>query len=343
MGKTPIGTKELKMNKKFNLNKVGECGMKSLIRYLLIALLFTFSGALGQSAGTTAFEFLRSQYSPRGAAMGGNLYAIKQDLQAVLYNPAALSGSTVRQWSINYVDHLLDFQGGYLTYAQPNRYLGNVNAALIYFNYGSFQETNEFGEQTGRTFGASEFALSLGFSNTLGEGFDYGLGVKLIHSVIEKYNASAVALDAGLLYTAAALDNLQIGVSLLNLGVPLDNYTGHKEKLPIMLNAGFSKRLAHLPLLLSGSLYDLTASEEVFADRFKRFAVGGEFEVSKIVRLRLGYQNEVNRSVKPLTRNIFNGFSMGLGIFWNQFRLDYAYSNYGELGSQNRLGVTGTF
>jgi len=317
--------------------------MKILSRYILFVLLISISGALAQSAGTTSFEFLRSQYSPRGAAMGGNLYAIKHDIHAVLYNPASLSGSTVRQWSVNYVDHLLDFQGGYLAYAQPNRYLGNVSAALIYFNYGSFDETNEFGELTGRTFGASEFALSLGFSNTLGEGFDYGLGIKLIHSIIENYNASAVAIDAGLLYTATALDNLQIGVSLLNLGVPVDNYTGHKEKLPAMLNVGFSKRLAHLPLLLTGSLNDLTASEEIFADRFKRFAVGGEFEVSKIIRLRLGYQNEVNRSVKPLTRNIFNGFSMGLGIFWRQFRLDYAYSNYGDLGSQNRLGITGTF
>ena len=76
---------------------------------LLFILFATFTGRT-QSAGTTSFEFLRSQYSPRGAAMAGNLMAIKNDIHALLYNPAALSGNRSRLWSINYTNHLLDFQ-----------------------------------------------------------------------------------------------------------------------------------------------------------------------------------------------------------------------------------------
>jgi len=313
-----------------------------MIMRLIIGLIFLiFLSVLAQSAGTTSFEFLRSQYSPRGAAMGGNLIAVEHDIQSFLYNPAALSGNTDRQWTVNYIDHLLDFQAGYLAIAWPNQKLGNVSAHLIYFNYGSFNETDEFGDQTGRTFGASEFAFIAGISHPLGEGFDYGLGLKFFYSGIDDYNASGIAVDAGLLYTATALDKLKIGVSLVNFGTTIDNYTDQKEKLPVMLRIGFAKRLAHLPLLLTGSLNDIARTEKNFWDRMKRFAIGGEFDVSEVIKFRLGYQNEINRSVKPLGRTAVNGLSLGLGIFWKKFRIDYSFTNFGDLGSQNRLGIIG--
>ncbi len=316
--------------------------MKIRILYSVIAVLLISLGARAQSVGTTGFEFLRNQYSPRGAAMGGNLVAVPGDIQAVMYNPAALSGNTLRQWSVSYVDHLLDFQAGHLAYGQPVKNFGNVSAGLVYFNYGSFNETDANGDRTGRTFGASEFAFMLGLSNTLGSGFDYGIGLKFIYSSLDNYNASGVAVDGGLLYSIKALDDLKMGVSLLNLGTTIDDYTDYREKLPTLLQIGLAKRLAHLPLLLTGSLNDLTANESNVWDRFKKFSVGGEFDVSEMIRFRLGYQNDINRSIKPVGRTVFGGFSLGLGIVWRQFRIDYAYSNFGDLGSQNRLGIMGS-
>jgi hypothetical protein len=315
--------------------------MKLHLGLFFILVNSLVSSSFSQSAGTTSFEFLRSQYSPRGAAMGGNLMAIKDDIHAVPYNPAALSGSSDRIWNVNYIDHLIDFQSGLITYAQPYKNWGNFTAGLFYFNYGDFEETNEFGEQTGRTFGASEFSLSLGYSNRLGSGFDYGFGLKYIYSSLDNFNASAFAIDLGLIYSVPIINDFTFGISILNLGTTLDSYTDYDEKLPLMLNLGFAKRLAHLPLLLSGSLQDLTASEENFADRFKRFAIGGEFDVSKVIKFRLGYQNQINQDVKPIGRTILSGISLGLGIYWRQFRIDYAYSNFGDLGNQNRIGITG--
>ncbi|MFZ0391206.1 MAG: type IX secretion system protein PorQ [Calditrichia bacterium] len=315
--------------------------MKKLSRFILIILTVLSGSVFAQSAGTNSFEFLRTQYSPRGAALGGNLIAIKNDPQALLYNPASLAGNTESLWSIAYVDHLLDFQAGHLFFGKPVKGIGNLYAGLIYLNFGSFDETDEFGRATGQTFNAADIAFTAGLSNPLGSGFDYGLSFKLIHSTLENYNASALALDAGIIYTAESLDNLQFGVSLLNLGGTIDNYTDHTENLPRMLQVGFAKRLAHLPLLFTGSLTDLTASEENFADRFKRFSLGGEFDVSEMIKFRLGYQNDVNQSVKPLGRSVISGFSLGLGINWNRLQLAYAYSNFGDLGSQNHIGISG--
>lgn len=317
--------------------------MKPLVK-ISIFLSFLFACPLfSQSVGTTSFNFLKMQYSPRGAAMGSNLIAVKGDVNSIFYNPASLSAITDRQYAINYVDHLLDFQGGQLAYSHPTQRFGKLSLGLIYFSYGDFEETNEFGEETGRQFSASEFALAVSIANILGEGFDYGINVKFIYSSLESFNASAVAVDGGLIYTISQLENLQLGLTVSNLGFTIDNYTSFEEKMPLFLRFGFAKRLAHLPLLFTGSINDLSLETGDFWDRLRRFSIGGEFDVSEIIKLRLGYDNDVNRSVKPLGGRNFGGLNAGLGILWKKFRLDYAYSAYGDLGSQNRLGVTGYF
>lgn len=318
--------------------------MKSTLKRIILFIItaFSISGLYGQSVGTTSFQFLKNQYSARAAALGHTFVAIKGDVNGMFYNPASLSQIRERQWTIGYTDHLLDFQGGQLAYVQNYANWGSVGIGLLYFNYGDFKETNEFGKLTGREFGASEFALALSIANVLGKGFDYGLSAKFIYSSLAELNASAVALDAGLFYTVSQLDNLQIGISLSNVGTILNNYTGTEEKLPLFLRIGVAKRLAHLPLTVLGGLNDVTLETGDTWDRLRRFSLGGEFDVSQVIKLRLGYDNDVNRSVKPVGTNSFGGLSAGLGILWRKFRIDYAYSSFGELGSQNRLGITGT-
>ncbi|RMG29829.1 MAG: hypothetical protein D6732_17200 [Methanobacteriota archaeon] len=229
-----------------------------------------------------------------------------------------------------------------LAYTRPLEKLGNVAIGLLYFNYGNFEETNIFGEATGREFSASEFALAFSLANELGEGFDYGLNLKFIYSSLDTYNASGLALDAGLFYTAPFLDNAQLGFSISNLGFLMSNYTSaSSDKMPLYLRFGFAKRLAHLPLLFTASLNDLTLSTGNSADIFKRFSIGGEFDISEFVKFRLGYDNGVNRNVKPLEGRSFGGVSAGVGIFWRNFRLDYAFTTYSDLGSLNRLAISG--
>jgi hypothetical protein len=295
-----------------------------------------------QSVGTTIFEFLKTPYSARGAAMANNLVAIKGDVDAMFYNPAALSDVENNRWTINYVNHLLDLQGGQLAYVRNSK-IGNIGVGLVYFNYGDFQETNQFGEQTGRDFSASEFAFAASLSNTLGEGFDYGVNLKYIYSSLDIYNASGLAFDGGIIYTSAKFTDLQIGLSISNVGFILNNYAETREKMPLYLRLGFSKRLEHLPLLFSASLNDMTLNTGETIDILKRFSIGGEFDISQVIKLRVGYDNGINQNVKSSGGRSFGGISAGLGINWNDFRLDYAFSNYGDLGSQNRLGITGGF
>ncbi len=311
---------------------------------LFTILLFCFTLPLwGQSAGTTVFEFLKTQYSARGAAMANNMVAIRGDINAMFYNPAVLSGLTEGQWTANYVDHLLDLQAGQILYGRKSGKFGTLGIGLLYFNYGSFDETDEFGEATGRDFGATEMALGASVSNELGEGFEYGFNAKLIYSSLDDYSSSGLAFDGGIIYSPDFINDFHFGVSVTNLGFILSSYTDAKQKMPLFVRLGFSKKLEHLPLLFTASLNDLTLNTGETADIIKRFSLGGEFDISKVIRFRLGYDNGINQSVKPLSGRSFGGVSAGLGILWKKFRIDYAYSEFGDLGAQNRFGITGRF
>ncbi len=317
--------------------------MRTLAFGWAFALLIN-SFLLAQSAGERNFLFLLNEYSPRGSAMAGNLVAFRGDVNTFFYNPAGLNGIEGRQWSAAYVDHLLDFQGGMLVYSMPTRKFGRIAFHLLYFNYGTFEETDLFGELTGRTFSASEMAIGASIANTLGGHFEYGLTVKFIYSALERYNATAIAVDGGLIYNAPFMENLTFGVSIANIGTGINHYTDVKENLPFLMRIGMAKRLAHLPLTLSLAINDLTRSVDGPAwEVLERFSVGGEFEVNPNIRFRLGYQNDVNQSTRPLSGRNFSGVSAGIGILWRQFRFDYSYVSFGDLGGLNRLGITGTF
>ncbi|MGH1365516.1 MAG: PorV/PorQ family protein [Calditrichia bacterium] len=316
--------------------------MKKYIFSLLSAFLIA-TPLMAQSAGTTAFNFLKADYSARGAAMANNLLAIKQDVNTMFYNPAGLYGIEQSQWSAGYTDHLLDFQAGQLLYARQGGPLGIVGLGVIYFDYGSFDATDEFGDLTGENASASEFAVAFSISNTLGDGFDYGVNLKYIYSSLDVYSAAGIAIDAGLIYNVPLGKDLRLGVSVSNLGIVYDTYTDVDDKMPVNLRVGFSKKLAHLPLLFSASLNDITLSSDDNVDVLKRFSVGGEFDVSAVLKFRIGYDNNVNQSVRPLSGRNFGGVSAGLGLNVKSFRVDYAFSSGGDLGNQNRFGLTGNF
>ncbi len=317
--------------------------MKNVLNQWLF-LLIIVTQLFAQSEGERNFLFLLNEYSPRGSALAGNLVASRGDVNTFFYNPAGLNGITGRQWSAAYVDHLLDFQGGMLVFSLPMKQVGRLALHLLYFNYGTFNETDLFGELTGRTFSASEMALGASIANLLGENFEYGLSIKFIYSVLERYNASAIAVDGGLLYHAPFMENLTFGISLSNVGVGIDHYTDVKENLPLLLRIGMAKRLAHLPLTLLLAINDLTRTTSGPAWQiFERFSVAGEFDVNPNIRLRLGYQNDVNQSTRPLSGRNFSGISAGIGIHWRQLWFDYSYVSYGDLGGLNRFGITGSF
>jgi hypothetical protein len=313
-----------------------------MFKYILI-IMFTIAPLIVNASGTSGFEFLRTDFSPRSSAMAGSYVAMRSDVNGLFHNPAGLAYSGERQFMVNYMDYLLDIKGGSIGFSQQVENIGRLSGAIIYFDYGSFDETDDFAVSTGRSFGASDLAFAVSLSDYLEDRFTYGVTLKYVHSTIDVYSASAFALDFGLIYEAPFQDDLYLGFSMLNVGSALSAFQSTDESLPLSINFGVSKKLEHLPLVLNVSIKNINENENTILDRIEKFSIGGEFTLSSKLRLRLGYDNNLHKDLETSNGAGFSGVSLGLGfVIWDSFRFDYGYSSMGDLGGLNRIGFSGT-
>ena len=127
-----------------------------------------------------------------------------------------------------------------------------------------------------------------------------------------------------------------VGVSVANAGYVVSAYSESKDDMPTMLRGGFSKQLAHLPLLLSFEYRQ-------FFNRDYQLVGGGEFTLAESFKGRLGY-NSYGRDQKIGDEGgTFAGMSFGFGFLWRRYTFDYSFYYLGVIGSLQRLTLLWTF
>ena len=308
--------------------------MKSTSIFALFFIsLFTCS-VLGQNT----FEFLRVDMSARAAALGGTFVSNSDDPNVIFYNPAGLNLLNDNPISFSFVKHLMDINLASLSYSTQYEDWGRFGGAVKYINYGSFTEADEFGNRGGE-FGVGEVAFIVGYANSLDQNFNYGANLKFIYSKIADRSATGLGLDLGLNYIVPEQE-LSVGFSIMNVGTQLSSYYETKEELPLDIAIGVSKKLQHLPLRLSLDFHKLNQDRDDFIQRFKAFSVGAEFTLSKVLRLRFGYDNEKRSDLKIGSSAGIAGFNAGLGVLISNYTFDYGFSSMGLIGALHRVTVT---
>jgi len=158
------------------------------------------------------------------------------------------------------------------------------------------------------------------FEKLLNKPFSAGAKLKSIQAKIGGYSASALAIDIGgyLKYN----DELNLGAALKNFGTKMKFFT-EKEDLPLCFSIGANyKVIPQLTLAL-----DLSAPLEEDV----RINFGVEYRYN-ILSLRAGYNSD-NDLVNGLT-------NCGFGILYNNFKLDYAFLPFGDLGDSHKLSFS---
>jgi hypothetical protein len=299
----------------------------------LILLLLSSNVIVGQNT----YEFLRLDASPRPAALAGTYVANADDPNVIFYNPAGMANLSGQPISFSYLSHLADINYASISYSHKFEGIGRFGAGIQYINYGTFTEADQFGNKTG-DFSAGEMALLIGYSGSLEGNFYYGGNVKFIYSSLHEQSSSAIAADLGLQYVLKE-SNWVFGFSALNMGSQMSSYFNVKESLPLDIRLGFSKRLEHMPFEFFFSFNKLNEEE----DRFSKIAFGGEFRLSKAVKLRFGYDNEKRKELKIGSTAGMAGFSFGVGVKISDYIFDYALSSMGSIGSLHRIGISTEF
>ena len=291
--------------------------------------------------GQNTYEFMRFDISPRVGGLGGSFVANNDDPDVIFYNPAGIKELEKIPVSFSYVNHLLDINFASLSISKEVAGVGRFGAGIKFVNYGTFTAADEYANKTGE-YSVNEIALVVGFAETIDEDFNFGVNGKFIHSSIESYSSSAIALDLGLQYIFREA-NLIVGFSVLNLGTQLSQYIDTKEDLPLDLVLGVSYRLRNVPLKVFLDFHRLNKGGDGFSGKFNNFSIGAEFTLSRVVALRFGYENQKRKELKINDFAGLAGFNFGLGITVQGYQINYNYSSNGEIDAIHRFGVSTSF
>jgi hypothetical protein len=311
------------------MKKTVACGI------LILGLVFLISApswGINSKVGTTAYGFLKIDAGARSTAMGGAFVGLSDDEAALYFNPAGLIQMETKRFFTTYNNYITDIQSGFLGYVHPyeNTRLG---ASICYFNYGSFDKTDDQGINLG-TFGASDFALALSLAKAINTRFSLGATGKFIYEKIEGYSSDALALDLGVLYISRDT-RTRIGGVGQNIGTQLKGHTkSHKDPLPTSVKLGISHRMRELPLIVA-----LDAAKPFDNDIF--FNLGGEFTALEPLYLRFGWSSFGKNFKTDSDKDNLAGFAAGFGVTWKVYRFDYAYSSYADLGGVHKISVSG--
>ena len=290
----------------------------------------------------SSFPFLQFAPSARAAALG-DAFPVRADgdVNALFANPAALDSATHRSGSLSYLNYLADINAGFLAVGHSVGGVGDFGAGLRFLSWGAFEEANEFGERTG-SFGAGDVALTVGGARAIGSRWRYGASLHVIHSRLATTQATALAMDLGVLYQIPA-QQLTLSASANRLGRTIDSFGVTRDKLPVDVRLGLTKRLRYLPLLLSVTAYDLhhpgdaldggTSLDRVMA----HVLLGGELAIHEAFRLRIGY-NHRRRDELGLSNGFeAAGLSAGFGLTLAPLHVSYAYQSWSSFGGLHWL------
>lgn len=338
------------------ISKRGILSMNFKYFFWLFLILPLLSKA--QIGGENTYEFLNLVNSARMAALGGNQVALadETDLNVAYNNPALLTEDMQNHLVANYVNYISDVNYGYVVYCLPLEIPGNLAVGMHYINYGTFIEALPNGMQTGGTFNAAEYALNITWSYQLLDRLSVGANLKPIWSSFETYQSAGIAADLGASFQSK--DGLTtIGLAVKNIGTQITTYYdgGDREPLPFDIQLGYSQRLGHAPIRISGTLQHLQkwtlakteeeatsspVTEEGLGKKFLRHMIlGVELLPSENFTLRFGYNYQRRQELKYDEKMSTVGFSFGLGFKISRFEFNYGLARYHLAGASNHISL----
>jgi hypothetical protein len=321
------------------------------ILFLFLLSVDTYS----QIGGSSAFAFTEIPYAASQAAFGGAGLTMNnpRDVGITMLNPSLLNANLDNHASLSYTNYLADINFGYAGYAKHFDSVGTFSGHISFIEYGEFDRRDETGALTGK-FRATDYIFQIGYANVHPDypKIKYGANVKFLYSVYEAFVATAGAVDAALTYDNKE-NQFLASAMIRNLGYNFIPYDEVRHPLPLDVQIGFSKKLAHNPLkfsLVAHSLQrwdlgyanpnlrnkeiDLETGEvknaEVTAgdNLLRHINAGMALVFSDNFELRGGLNFQRRREMGLENNPGAAGFSWGFGIGIKKFYIDYAMVSY---------------
>lgn len=323
---------------------------KRLHRLVLYRALFFCVGApvlavpSAAQIESSSFPVVQMDESARVSALGGRSPALASDDVGTFFsNPAMLSLNARKKLSLSYLNHIGSVNAAWLSYARGLDSLTTAAIGIRYLGFGSFDRTDEKGSKSG-TFNASDLSLTIGASRRYNEKIKYGANVHYLLSSIDGFHSSALIFDAGVFYTIES-SSTTLGATIHHAGFVLSSFGKRNDLIPFDIRLGFTKKLAHVPLLLSISAYRLhrlgggSENDSALSNALYHMIFGFEFIFSESFHVRFGYNHRRHDELQMKSRLDLAGYSIGTGIRLSRITVDYAFNSWSSLGGLHRFSV----
>ncbi|MDD2805414.1 MAG: PorV/PorQ family protein [Elusimicrobiales bacterium] len=290
------------------------------------------------SAGTSSGQFLKIAAGARGAALGEAYSALADDAFALDWNPAGLINIKKNSMVMMHSPYLSGSFVDYFAYGETAGEVGSWGVSFKYMNYGKIDRTDSSGIVLG-DFAPYDTAVGVGFACYITgfnkepeERFVLGATGKFVKSKIIS-DDNTVSADIGLNMPYMFDNRFRMSLVAQNIMGTL-RYDKEEAPLPLILRFGTLTRLSEY--------LDLTADLVAARDGIPFAAVGAEVKVPVYKDLDFALRAGANtRAVTDLggLRNV----SLGGGVRFTDYRLDYAFSPFGDLGTVHRISAGLTF
>jgi hypothetical protein len=286
------------------------------------------------NAGTAGFNFLKIIPSAKEAAMANATIGLENNSDfssfGFWFNPAA---SVIQPaFGISYINYLAGISYGSIGYTKqaPFSFLKSGGIGVSFFNSGVIKRTDINGSELG-TFSVSYLNLdAAGNVALMNEKLHAGMAVKVIYGSIDSFMGLGVATDLGLRYKPDVA-GLTIGAVVRNLGYQVKAFDEVRDKLPLDIGIGFGYSINN------NVNFALDIHKPV--DNTVLFNLGAEAWVNKYVALRGGY-NSLGKDYRTGgTSDITSGLSIGLGVKYSRYQVDYSFTPMGDLGRLHHITV----
>lgn len=323
--------------------------------------------------GTTTASFLEIGFGP-GNAMGDAYVGVVKDLSAVYWNPAGLGFMEQSEAQFMVQPWVADISTSFAGVGLVMPSIGTLALGFYHTDFGEEQVTTvRQQEGTGELFSANDFALSLSYSRQLAHWFSFGATAKYVSSQIWHLNASAMALDLGVLFhtqffsvSGEREDGMSIGMSISNYGTRM-KYDGIDLLNPIDIlpdesgnyhDARGQFRLDEWELPL---IFRLGVSLQPIAAERSRLILAADAlhpnNNSESVNLGAEYRYKIPNAGTFYLRGGYKalfmeeseyGLSLGGGVEWRMMnnlalKVDYAYRTVGVLGNAHAYSLAVRF
>jgi hypothetical protein len=309
----------------------------------------------GQRSGISSFQFLKIGADARGSAMSEATIAVTDDISALYWNPAGLANSTENQVLFSHAEWLVDIQH---EFAAASYHFDANNVFGISFtslHTDPMKVTTEYKPTgTGMFFNYNDIAIGATYARKMTDQFNFGVTVKYVRESIADLHTGAVLIDLGTFY--------KMGIGSSRFSVVVTNFGGNVRPQGTAVNGkgvdvttfqDFSPptmfRLGYAFEPLETEDNRITASVQLNHpnDNAENIRLGFEYEYAAMFFLRGGVKRTIGEPMFGKATSTAEDLSFGAGVRFpmgfTTANVDYAFTNFNELGFVHRISVALTY